>query len=88
MAYSWKELLFVKEFEYLPGASYPDYGSNCETYTAGDFMEVESLGPMEVLQPSESAIHRERWHLFEGMKLSDKEEYLRKQVENAILGSN
>jgi hypothetical protein len=84
MAYSWKELLFVKEFEYLAGASYPDYGSNCETYTAGDFMEVESLGPMQVLEPGEAATHRERWHLFEGVKLNDDAASRRTMIEDRI----
>jgi hypothetical protein len=55
--------LFVKEFTYDPEALYPDYGSNNEVYTAGDFMEIESLGPMAVLNPGESVTHHETWHL-------------------------
>jgi hypothetical protein len=83
MAYAWKDLLFVKEFEYWPGATYPDYGCNCETYTAGDFMEMESLGPMQVLQSSEATTHRERWHLF-ATELPRGEEQRRATIENAI----
>jgi hypothetical protein len=67
--------LFVKEFDYTAGADYPDYGSNCETYTAGDFLEFETLGPMTVLQPNETATHVEEWRLFKNVELpSDEKE--------------
>jgi len=72
-AYYREPTLFVKEFEFIAGANYPDYGCNCETYTAGGFMEVESLGPMEVLQPNESTKHTERWSLFPNVYLSGDE---------------
>jgi hypothetical protein len=55
--------LFSKEFTYDADALYPDYGSNNEVYTAGDFMEIESLGPMTLLNPGESVTHHETWHL-------------------------
>jgi hypothetical protein len=55
--------LFIKEFTYEADALYPDYGSNNEVYTAGDFMEIESLGPMTLLNPGESVTHHETWHL-------------------------
>ena len=73
-AYYRNGMLFVKEFEYLPDTIYPDYGCNCETYTAGSFMELESLGMMQVLQPGESATHQERWRLFSGITLPNDEE--------------
>jgi hypothetical protein len=69
-----EETLFTKEFEYLPNAIYPDYGCNCEIYTAGSFLELESLGMMQVLQPGKSATHQERWRLFSGITLSNDEE--------------
>ena len=61
--YRFDKLLFIKEFDYQPSANYPDYGCNCEAFTAGDFVELESLGPMELLQPGETARHRETWKL-------------------------
>jgi hypothetical protein len=73
-AYYQGQTLFVKEFEYLPDASYPDYGCNCETYTAGAFMELESLGVMQELGPHESATHVERWKLFRNMILPESDE--------------
>ena len=64
IAYRRGDLLFVKSVAYREGAIYPDYGCNAETYTAGSFIEVETLAPIERLEPGESAIHIERWSLF------------------------
>jgi hypothetical protein len=62
--YQLARTLFVKRFAYAEGAHYPDYGCNCETYTAGDFIEVESLSPLTRLEPGASAEHLEHWSLF------------------------
>lgn len=75
-AYARGTTLFVKRFAYEEGASYPDYGCNCETYTAGDFIEVESLSPLARLEPGASAEHLERWSLFAGVDLGASEETL------------
>ena len=63
-AYRHEGTLFVKRFAYEEGASYPDYGCNCETYTAGDFIEVETLAPLTRLEPGASVEHVEHWKLF------------------------
>lgn len=62
-AYLRGETLFVKRAAYVEGATYPDYNCNFETYTAGTFIELESLGPIKRLEPDESADHTERWFL-------------------------
>lgn len=67
-AYLRSDLLFVKRFPHVKGATYPDLGCNCETYTDGAFMEVETLGPMTKLEPGASAEHVEEWFLFSGIK--------------------
>ncbi|HVF50614.1 MAG TPA: hypothetical protein VNA19_11040 [Pyrinomonadaceae bacterium] len=66
--------LYVKRFGYLEGASYPDYGSNAETYTAGSFIEIESLAPLRQLEPDESVEHEERWYLFRDILPADASE--------------
>ncbi|HYP02613.1 MAG TPA: hypothetical protein VER76_20660 [Pyrinomonadaceae bacterium] len=81
-AYRHGATLFVKRFAYEEGANYPDYGCNCETYTAGDFIEVESLAPLRRLEPGESAQHEERWSLFQGVETGATEAEL-----EAALGS-
>ena len=83
-AYYLGSTLFVKEFEYLPGATYPDYGCNCETYTAGAFMELESLGMLQVLQRNETATHKERWRLFRDVELPEEESSRTARIEREI----
>jgi hypothetical protein len=68
--------LFVKRFAYEEGASYPDYGSNNEFFTAGLFIEVESLSPLKALEPGESIEHVERWRLFDNVNVNDDEDSL------------
>lgn len=75
-AYLRGDTLFVKRFPYLDGATYPDFGCNFETFTNGGFMEVETLAPMNRLEPGESADHVERWYLFRDVKAEDCEESL------------
>ncbi len=58
--------LLMKRFTYDPAAIYPDDGANNEAYVAGAYMELELLGPVETLQPGETASFRESWQLFPG----------------------
>ena len=58
------EDVFVKQFPWQERASYPDYGCNNELFTIGDYLEVETLGPLELLAPGEGAAHTEHWSLF------------------------
>jgi hypothetical protein len=83
-AYAHGATIFVKRFAYEEGASYPDYGSNCETYTAGDFIEVETLSPLRRLEPGASAEHLERWSLFADVELGATEATLEAAL-NALL---
>lgn len=75
-AYRHGATLFVKRFAYEEGAAYPDYGCNCETYTAGDFIEVESLAPLARLEPGAAAEHLERWTLFRDVEAGATEDEL------------
>lgn len=62
-AYRYKNLQFTKRFEFREDAVYPDMNSNTELYTAGDFVEVETLSPAKTVAPNESIEHTERWKL-------------------------
>lgn len=72
--------LFVKRFPYVEGATYPDFGCNFETYTDGDFMEVETLAPLTKIDPSETATHVEHWSLFADVNAGDTEESLDRAI--------
>jgi hypothetical protein len=39
-------------------------GCNFETFSKGDFIELESLSPVQRLGPGESVGHAETWYLF------------------------
>jgi hypothetical protein len=83
-AYLVDSTLFVKRFDYLEGMAYPDYGCNTETYTAGSFIEVESLGPLRRLAPGEAAEHTERWSLFKEVEGRENDEQLAAAIASLI----
>jgi hypothetical protein len=83
-AYHRRDTLFVKRFAYHEGASYPDYGSNNEVYTAGTFLEVESLAPMFQLEPGGIAEHVERWYLFRNVSGGETETALEAAISPLI----
>jgi hypothetical protein len=62
-AYKWENLYFTKRFDFVENAVYPDMNSNTELYTAGDFIELETLAPLQKLAPNETAEHVEHWEL-------------------------
>ncbi|HLM00024.1 MAG TPA: hypothetical protein VK400_03150 [Pyrinomonadaceae bacterium] len=70
-AYERQNLLFVKRFDFAETAVYPDMNSNTEVYTAGSFVEVESLSPLQKLPPGESLDYVERWQLFENTSIKE-----------------
>lgn len=67
-------MLFVKKFPYIEGETYPDNGCNFETFTNGDFMEIETLGGFGPVAPDATAVHVENWYLFKGISAGDSEE--------------
>ena len=72
--------LFIKRFDFDPDARYPDMGSNTEIYTAGDFIELESLGPLARLAPGATVEHRERWELYGDFGSSATDEELERAL--------
>lgn len=59
--------LFIKRFDPLPGANFPDGGCNTETYTNHKFIELETLAPLTQLAPGETITHTETWEVLEGL---------------------
>jgi len=56
--------LFVITYEYKYGASYPDFNSPVECFSAAEALELETLAPFVTLEPGNSTEHVENWHLF------------------------
>jgi len=64
--YEWHGLRFEKRIEFVEDAAvYPDYNSNFEFYTAGDFVEIETLSPISKREVMATINHREVWSLDE-----------------------
>jgi hypothetical protein len=57
------DLEFIKRFDFRENAVYPDMNSNTELYTAGSFVEIESLAPLTKLASGDSTEHVEKWEL-------------------------
>lgn len=68
--------MFIKPFGWEPWATYPDFGSNNELYAAGDYLEIETLGPLVTLAPGERTTHIERWFLFRDVDTGHSEREL------------
>ncbi len=61
--YCLKNLIFTKRFDFQEDAVYPDMNSNTELYTAGSFIEIESLAPLLKIKLNESTEYLEHWNL-------------------------
>lgn len=55
--------MFLKQFEPVNGATYPDMGSMVEVFTNHWMLELETLAPLNKLAPQSTAEHVERWSL-------------------------
>jgi hypothetical protein len=72
-AYFRKSMLFLKRFGYDNDKRYPDYNCNNEAYTDANFLELETLGPLEKVEPGASITHREDWWLYKGVDIGNGE---------------
>jgi hypothetical protein len=54
----------------------PTLAAPTEVFTNADMLELETLSPLTKLQPDEALEHEERWHLFQGVTVSEDEEPL------------
>jgi len=69
-----EDVLFLKRFPYIPEARYPDFGCNFETFTRHDMLELESLGPLSVIEKNSHVSHEEVWGLWENFSFSEDDD--------------
>lgn len=72
-AYHRGRTLFIKRFPYDEAARYADFGANCEVFVNGAFVELETLGALQRLEPGASAEHVEHWYLFPDVEIGTTE---------------
>lgn len=58
-AYVRKNVVMIKRFVHNNHTVYPDLGASYETYTNGDFLEMESLSPLCHIEPGNTVRHVE-----------------------------
>jgi hypothetical protein len=82
--YAFNHTLFIKRFPFSDDGAYPDYNSNNEVYTRRNDIELESLAPLERVQPDESAVHVEFWELHKGVEIVTDDRELAARLEPLI----
>jgi len=55
--------LFIKKFNNVLNARYPDMGSQVEVFTNDRYLELETLGPIQKIGPDQEVEHEEIWNL-------------------------
>jgi hypothetical protein len=71
-AYSLGSELFIKRYAAADSPKgYPDFGCSFETFTNAEFLEMETLGPIEHLKPGASVEHVEHWTAHKNVHLRD-----------------
>jgi hypothetical protein len=58
-----KNYTFIKKFDYIYSANYPDDNCAVEIYTCKKFYELETLSPIYLLNPGLPMTHTEEWIL-------------------------
>lgn len=64
IAYAVDDQMFVKRSAYIEGGNYLDRGASSQIYCNQDFLELETLSPLVMLQPGEGISHIERWEVY------------------------
>jgi len=68
LAYANHGQLFVKATRADERLPYTDMGSSLEIFTNWDMLELETLGPLQTVEPGAQAIHREDWLILDHHK--------------------
>ena len=55
--------MFQKQTHIQPDANYPDRGTPIQIFLDGDFLELETMGPLNWLNPGQTVTHHETWNI-------------------------
>ncbi len=83
LAYWLDGQLFRKTFDLHAGEPYPDGGCNAESYSAEQFVELETLGPLTKLAPGSTVTLTETWELFPSID----QPFLPPEIQTLIAGN-
>lgn len=62
--------LFLKRYKADPAKTYSDFGCSFEVFSRNDILELETLGPLEKVEPGASVEHVETWSLHRDVNIS------------------
>jgi hypothetical protein len=82
-AYYVDGLLFIKKINFKKG-EYPDFGCNVEVYTNSQFLELETLGALETVEPDSFIEHKEIWDLIEVGDIKPEEKEIKRTLKNYL----
>jgi hypothetical protein len=75
--------VFLIESRGAGGAmDYPDEGCNVEVFTCRDFLELETLSPLQSLLPGESLVHLQAWRVWYGALGLEQVKRLEQRIPN------
>lgn len=75
----------IKYFAIDEDGDYPDKGCVAECYSDKGYCEIETLGPLTVLEPGESTHHVEYWQAIRGLPEIRNEADFKEHVEPRLL---
>jgi hypothetical protein len=84
MAYWLEDVLFVKRYDAHPSARYPDHGCNSESYCNDKFIELESLGPLNLIAPGQTVVHIEIWEIYNSLEVP----FISNEIRELIKGKS
>jgi hypothetical protein len=65
-AYALGNVLFIKRFPVNETGKYPDLNCNVEVYVKDSYLELETLGALNILRTHDSITHEETWEIIVG----------------------
>ena len=66
--------LFIKRAAAQLNTAYPDFGTSAQLFVNGEFLELETLGPLTDLLPGDSVTHVEFWSLHKDVVLASTDD--------------
>ncbi len=82
-AYFLGEDVFVKQYEPGPMERHPDFGTSYQTFTNGEFLEIETMGPLTKVPGGGTLEHVERWALHRKAKPAN---WTDEELDKVLLG--
>ncbi len=78
-------MFFLKRFDPQLDQLHPDYNTNVHLYSNWNYIELETLAPLTVLETGESSIHFETWEIYRDVTVPHTIEGLSAWVSSLLL---